>query len=450
MHRRGVVSVLAALVCACAGAAPDGAAPDGGPSRAPNAASGADAGPTGGGGLGGGASDAGTGSGAADAGAGAPWVPLDAGPVATSLCTMPGDGGPDLASAEPGLSSSCDGVLPTVAQAGGAADFDLGTMGADCRGATSDGRGAVALLLQGSANSNDQPYAEVEAADGGLEREPTAQDLAPQPAGFAVVGVHLDLQLGTPHDSFFHFSFSPDPPPLLADLDGFAIAAAPGGGALVAEATANLVSRFLSARRFDAAGRLVAAPVEIEAPADAAFATKAVAVSTQGEGLVAFTGMVPLDDGWIDGMWVHPDGSSDRAVVRLAAGRPRKLALRPLADGSIAVRADGVWVARARPSGAVEAPPAWLASHPSSELFLRASGKGYVLQAAGGVDPGTNCAPMAELRAPAGNLCAVVGTVGRPAAASLGLDGTLFGKTYGMPCDFGLCCHVRWWKGALP
>lgn len=447
MGKRSAVALLAAaLGLACAGPSPDGGAPGGDARMAPSGgAPGPDGGPLG-------PRD----SGGADPGpqardGGSASAPLDAGGMPASLCAVPTTGGGAVVGdAEPGLSSSCDGVLPTVSQPPGAADFSLGTMGAACRGATSDGRGTVALLLQGSAASNYQPYAVLGDADGGFTREPTAQALAPQPDGFAVVGVHLDQSFG-PHDSFFHFSFSAAPPPLVADaLDALAVAAVPGGGALVAEQTWNPSDRFLSASRFDAAGHAAAGPIVLAAGPRAARGPMGVAVSTQGEGLVAFAGLVPADDGWIDGAWVKADGSSERAIVRLAQGSPRALLLRPLADGSIAVRADGVWVARARPTGAVEAPPGWLAAHPGSDVFLRASGKGYVVQASGNIDPATSCAPFVELRAPAGNLCAVIGTQGRPALASVGLDGTLFGRVDGMPCEFGNCCHLRWWKGALP
>jgi hypothetical protein len=123
--------------------------------------------------------------------------------------------------------------------------------------------------------------------------------------------------------------------------------------------------------------------------------------------------------------------------------------LRPLADGSIALRADGAWVSRALPSGNVTPPPAWLAALANRDVLLRRSGKGYVVPTSGRLD-GDGCAPLLELRAPAGNLCAELGTRDRNAFAELGLDGTLFATFFGSPCDFGLCCHVRWWKGALP
>jgi hypothetical protein len=176
----------------------------------------------------------------------------------------------------------------------------------------------------------------------------------------------------------------------------------------------------------------------------------AAAVSLGGDGLVAFSGNILGDPSSIYGVWVGSDGSSDRRTLRLGAAASRDLLLRPLADGSIAVRSGNQWVARARPSGRVDLPPPWLAELASRDVLLRSSGKGYVVPTPGPLDPSAACAPLLQLRAPAGNLCGTVGVQSAAMRVELGLDGTLFATSYGRPCDFGACCHVRWWTGALP
>jgi hypothetical protein len=322
-------------------------------------------------------------------------------------------------------------------------------MGADCVSATSDGTGRVAFLLKRAASSNYQPMAWLGAADGGLELEPTVAAAAPQPSGFAFAGAHLDSQYG-PHDVFFYFSSSDDRPLLLDDYQPPTIAGAPGGGALVAFSTWNRERRFVSAVRFDPSGKQRSPPLDlVEGPVKERVLI-AAAVSLGGDGLVAFSGNILGDPSSIYGVWVGSDGSSDRRTLRLGAAASRDLLLRPLADGSIAVRSGNQWVARARPSGRVDLPPPWLAELASRDVLLRSSGKGYVVPTPGPLDPSAACAPLLQLRAPAGNLCGTVGVQSAAMRVELGLDGTLFATSYGRPCDFGACCHVRWWTGALP
>lgn len=427
MTSRQIVFVAALLAWFCAGCAPAPAeTASAGPGSSPQ---------------GGSDSNAGTDAGAparADAGAVVP----------TAACapTNAGPGAPD--EAEPGLDASCEGRGPAGLGTPAAADFDLGTTGADCTSATSDGAGRVALLLRKSAFSSYQPYALFVAPDGGLEPGPLAAAAAPQPSGFAFAGAHLDPQYG-PHDGFFQFSFVPDPPPLVGK-DVPVVAAAPGGGALVASATWSVDRWSVSAARFDAAGRQSGATARLaEGPAQGTRPLLAVAVSLAGDGLVAFSGSALGDPGSVYGVWVARDGSSDVRPVRLGAGAPHALLLRPLADGSLAVRLDDRWVARARPSAAVEAAPAWLAALSGRDVLLRASGQGYVVPWLA-FDSATSCASLVQLRAPAGNLCATIGVRGAALRAELGLDGTLFATFAGPPCAFGACCHVRWWRGALP
>jgi hypothetical protein len=304
--------------------------------------------------------------------------------------------------------------------------------------------------MRKSASSNYQPMAWLGGADGGLELEPTAAAAAPQPSGFAFAGAHLDSQYGR-HDVFFYFSSSSDRPLLLDDSQPPTIAGVPGGGALVAFSTWNLERRFVSAVRFDPSGQQRSPPLDlVDGPRESGRPLIAAAVSLGGDGLVAFSGDILGDPSSIYGVWVGSDGSSDRRPLRLGAAASRDLLLRPLADGSIAVRSGNQWVARARPSGRVELPPPWLAQLASHDVLLRSSGKGYVIPSPGPVDPKASCAPLLQLRAPAGNLCGTVGLQQTAMRVELGLDGTLFASFYGRPCDFGACCHVRWWTGALP
>jgi hypothetical protein len=400
------------------------------------------------GGLGppdGGASDGGSGG----LGGGSPPVRLDAG-VRADLCAPPDAGPGDTAQAEPGLSTSCEGLATGVAGTPSAVDFSLGTMGADCVSATSDGKGRVAFLMRGSAPSSFQPMAWLGAADGGLVLEPTAATAAPQPSGFAFAGAHLDLKYGR-RDVFFYFSSSDDRPLLLDDYEPPTVAGAPGGGALVAFSTWNLERRFVSAVRFDPSGQQRSPPLDlVDGPRQRGRPLIAAAVSLGGNGLVAFSGDLLGDPSSIYGVWVGSDGSSDRRPLRLGPAASGDLLLRPLADGSIAVRSGNEWVARARPSGRVESPPPWLAQLASHDVLLRSSGKGYVVPSPGAVDPLAACAPLLQLRAPAGNLCATVGMQRAATRVDLGLDGTLFASFHGPPCEFGNCCHVRWWAGALP
>jgi hypothetical protein len=435
--RRTAVALVASICAACASSAPGASAtastdlpdagfspPDAGSSQPPDAV------------------DGGT---AVARDGGSP--PAGAGPLA--FCPVPGPSPSNAAETVPGLSTSCESLRLDPSEVPAAADFGLGTMGANCRGATSDATGTAALLFNSSGSTSYQPYAIFRDGDAGLQGGATAAMVEPQPSGFAIVGAHADLRYGY-RDSFFHFSFSEDPPPLVNDQEIIA-AAPPSGGALVAQFTWNLDKWFIGAARFDRAGRPLSSPLDlVEGPLQQGQPVLAVAVATGGDGLVGFSGELLGDPGSVYGIWVLRDGSSDRRPIQLAQAPHRRLLLRPLADGSIAVGGDGTWLAQARPSGEVEPAPPWLAALSGHDVLLRASGSGYVVPSPGSPDRTTGCAPFVQLRAPAGNLCATVGLQHQTADAYLGLDGTLFARFYGLPCDFGLCCHLRWWKGALP
>src|SRR5258708_14431677 len=166
------------------------------------------------GGLGppdGGTSDGGSGGSGAISLPGRP----DAG-LSADLCAPPDAGPGDIAQAEPGLSTSCEGLATRVARTPSAVRFTPGTLVAGCRSPTSDGKGWVAFLMRRSAPSNYQPVAWLGAADGGLALEPTAAAAAPQPSGFPLAGAHLALQY-VRHDVFFSFSPLDQRPLLLAD-----------------------------------------------------------------------------------------------------------------------------------------------------------------------------------------------------------------------------------------
>jgi hypothetical protein len=259
MRTRVVVGLLISAGCAAsapgspgapaAGPVDGGAATTGGPDAGVAAA---DAGPPG--------IYAGPDAGSPDAMV--PDAAADAGSLA--LCTIAIS--PDLAGAEGGLSTSCAGVPPIAAPPTGAADYSLGTMGGNCRGATSDGEGAVAIALRSPASSDYQPYVDFVEEDGGVLQDQTAEILAPQPSGFAILGRHAERDFG-PRDQFLHFSFSNDPPALVNNSE-ITLAAVPGGGSLVAQFTWNLDHWFIEAVRFDEAGRQLSPPSDlVEGPA---------------------------------------------------------------------------------------------------------------------------------------------------------------------------------------
>ncbi len=147
--------------------------------------------------------------------------------------------------------------------------------------------------------------------------------------------------------------------------------------------------------------------------------------------------------------WLRPDGTHVREPTTEGGPFIHGVELRPLLDGSIAVR-EGVRFTRRYPHLAErsEAAPAWLAGMPASWTYRFTRGnRGYAFFPPEGRES-DDCSQTAELRAPSGRLCAKVtfedpGGSCLTAAIDQGWDGTVVQRSARERCGW------RWWPRLL-
>ncbi|HEY6910488.1 MAG TPA: hypothetical protein VI356_14010 [Myxococcales bacterium] len=348
-----------------------------------------------------------------------------------------GGAGPGpLDEAEPGLSSDCavlafagPGVPLVVEESAG--------MGFGCGSATSDGSGMVAL---GSVSTNGST---------GRLMASTWRLLSPDgsPAGFArgdapAALLHgfalLDQWENVSAGRALRFSFTEGPNPV-QNLS-VAVAGDPQGGAIAIEEPFNVEQYWLTAHRFDGAGRQIAPPADvIEGPLAEHPRSFAVGMARDGWSLAVFTGEPQSDGAMLYARWIDPQGTPSGPVLPTGVPAGTTLLLRQLADRSIAVRVDGKWVARVRRSGAERA-PAWLAAQDGRDVILLE--RGYAVPFTYAADH-SGCTPAVEIRAPAGNLCGRYALAEPFQRADVGADGTLI-LAYGGSTFWS--CRRRWWS----
>lgn len=378
-------------------------------------------------------------SGAGSAGSG-PGAIADAGTGSGSI----GDAG-----AGSGVSPACAGIVPDALPEPATAQVAKGSENAACWSATSDGQGFVAaevhLPKEVSVAWTVFDPSGTRAA-GGFAGSMT---IAPQPSGFQTTGVF----------------FPRDPPPEVilsywsdrgAELARGTIGGdecgpggafrVPGGGSIATVICGSGPVGGLVASRFDAqgtrlskAGFFSGAYFALRYPAFPATWSHAAAADASGNMLVVVTpgtvGGLANDD--YAARWYDPYGTPLTKVFSAAKGSGEPM-LRPLVDGTIALQAGGVWVARlsAGLAGAFGVPD-WLASHRAFDLEIVRGGRAYALiPRSGAADRRT-----LELYAASGERCGA--TTFPVGGLSIGLDGTVVAASG----DGG--CTKTWWTALL-
>lgn len=166
----------------------------------------------------------------------------------------------------------------------------------------------------------------------------------------------------------------------------------------------------LRAHRFDAAGMpRWAEGKTVESSSDAAEPLfHVVGVSNRGEALLLYQDSAFLVSSWIDasGTPAKTSNSDEQYAAVLGSGALRfDLALRPLLDGGLALRADGRWRrAYGHLATASNPLPAWLADRATWTYQFTRGNAGYAaLQPSGEASP--DCTQRIDLVAPSGRLC---------------------------------------------
>jgi hypothetical protein len=375
--------------------------------------------------------------------------PPDAGPP-TAFCTPEESARTgELSEAEPGLSTDCDGLVPDFPGIPAHTTFEMGTH-SGCSGGSSDGEGTLAFGTGGSDTGGHYTKFLVSPSGALADRWISADAVVPQPHGFAV----HEMNWHAPAGSALRFADTGGAGPREVYNEIVAIAGVPGGGVVAVERPWNVEHWWVTVHRFDAQGERVAPPSDVlEGPAATSPRTIGVGAATDGSALVVVGGDPFGEPDALHGLWVDPRGRRVTDAFRIAAASSAGLLVRPLLDGSVAVRADGAWRARIRNrSTAVRDPPAWLANLSGKEFQLRKHGGSsgsYVVLFDSRFGGTPRCAPLVEIRAPAGNRCGTLAVPESVQRADVGEDGTLIWLRSGPPCSFGLCCHWRWWTGLL-
>lgn len=341
--------------------------------------------------------------------------------------------------------ASCDGIVPAAAPA----PVDVrGEMvdGTGCLAATSDGAGAVALAC---ADPTGVATVRTFGPDGVARDTASATGIAalvPQPLGFHAIAAQKGearfLAIGT--DGTVVRS-EPVGAPELVLVDARLGPDPRGGGVVVARGTHQSGNHWfeLLASRRDESGASVSEARITNGSDPTAPMFFAGAVSTTGATLALWGERGTTRVAWLgrDGALAAPpadDGAtSDHG---LDFGTP--IALAPLLDGAVALRAGDAWRrVWAPPATTGTAPPAWLAARPGTQVRHVRGGSAYALVP---VAVAGTCTQRVELLSAEGRLCGAV-TVGASGCATLqvevGRDGTLLAQPF--------AGEVRFWPGLL-
>ncbi|MFL5310136.1 MAG: hypothetical protein ACJ79H_06720 [Myxococcales bacterium] len=374
--------------------------------------------------------------------------PPDAGPP-EAFCALNEGGGPgDVSEGEPGLSTDCRELVPDFPGVPPQITFEMGTHSA-CTGATSDGEGTLGFGTV-SAGSPRSTVFLLHRPDGGALARISADSLAPQPHGFAVHEQDWEF----PHGSALRFADGSGKGPQQVSNEIVAVAGVPGGGVVAVERPWNIAHWWITTHRFDAAGERVGPPSDVlEGSIETRPQSFAVGAATDGSALVVVGGEPFGDPDSLYGIWIDDRGNRVGDAFQVTAAKADGLLIRPLLDGSVAVRAEGMWRARiANRARTVRDPPAWLSALAGRDFQLRKHrrvNRGYVVLFDPQLVPSRGCKPLVDIRAPAGNRCGTLAVAESVVRADVGEDGTLIWFRGGPPCSFGICCQWRWWTGLL-
>jgi hypothetical protein len=413
----------AVLLCAVIGTARcgSGTAPAGGSTGSPpgdgGSGNGTDAG-TGGGTDGGGNPDGGSGS---DAGGGSG---SDAGGGSGS------DGGGGDSDGGSGTASDCNGVMPSSVGSPVTVALTPGS-GEVCWNASSDQQGNVIVerhFDHPGAEVNWQVFAPTGAVRGSFQ-VPVGLRLGLWPVETGFQGVAA--KGGPP--SYFLTQWSPDGAKQREtfvggdETGGVAFQSATGGTVVVSRGC-HFAPGWYTLRRFDSTGVAAAAAQTFESPAcDAGIAVG----DLNGNILVVFwpgTFGDPRADPTV-ARWHASDGKALTPFFSIApAAASSTLFLRPLIGGGAALQVDGVWTASFRSGvAAADAPPAWLAQNPQTDVKIIRNGTAYALIPKGSADRN-----VLRLYSAAGNSC---GSVSFPTEGlAVGFDGTVIGAQGNAGC----------------
>jgi hypothetical protein len=392
-------------------------------------------------------------AGPADAGTSDAGSMDDGGPFvgpAEVWCIPDGGLGPAaVIEAEPGLSTECSALDPAGPGAPLVVEESAG-MGWGCWDATSDRAGHVALGWY-AHHSNLGIVATV----GYVIWSPDGKTRVGYGGGVPFLPL-ADGFMGriTPSPGDFPYTtnlvFSAAPTKTRIADEEIAIASFPGAGAIALDAPWNVDRSFLTAHRFDDDGRLIADADVIEASRAERPRRFGVGMTPDGWAAAVFSGEPQGDRGGLYARWIDPSGRPSGPVLPTgaAAGDPRPqppidsaeaIWLRPLHDGSLALRVDGQWVARIERER-TRPPPPWLATLDGRDIIALPHGYATPL-----TSNTSGCVPLVELRAPAGNLCRRLALHGAQ-RADVGADGTLIVLSRdGGPWK----CAFHFWSGLL-
>jgi hypothetical protein len=318
-----------------------------------------------------------------------------------------------------------------------------------CSGATSDGEGTLAFGTV-SAGSRRSTVFLLHRPDRSLLAWISADALASQPHGFAVHEQDWEY----PHGAALRFGDGSGAGPQLVSNENVAMAGVPGGGAVAVEGPWNIAHWWITTHRFDAGGERVGPSSDVlDGPVETRPHTWAVGAAIDGAALVVVGGEPFGEPDALYAIWIDDHGRRVGDVFRVATAKAVGLLVRPLLDGSVAVRADGIWRARiANRARTARDPPAWLRALAGRDFRLRKHGgdyAGYAVPFDSQLVVSRRCGPLVEIRAPAGNRCGTLAVPEGVVRSDVGEDGTLIWFRFGPPCSFGICCQWRWWTGLL-
>jgi hypothetical protein len=350
--------------------------------------------------------------------------------------------------------SECDALAPRPAPAPVVVHVDAG--GGACTAATGDGTGALAIAVRdGAGGITWHAYA----PGGGARAAFASFALVPEPSGWHGLrgspSGAAELAVVSP-DGTVASTRSVSPDPGVATGLRYDLAQDPLGGSLVLTRSVAIAGNHwhrVDGRRFDAAGQpRWPQPIALDVASDpTAPLFMAGGVSRSGDVLFLRQASAFLVADWLDGAGgnVGTSGSTERSSdVTGGDGVHDVIALKPLLDGALALRAGGQWRRVYASRATASAPlPGWLAARAAWTFQLTRGNAGYAVFPPAG-QASADCTQLLELVAPSGRLCGRVtlresGSGCTTGALDQGWDGTLVQQSGHDACTF------RWWPRLL-
>ncbi|SEU14127.1 hypothetical protein [Stigmatella erecta] len=356
---------------------------------------------------------------------------------------------------DPAPAPACEGLLPE--QLGPSRSIVLKANGpsADCGPGAGDGAGFLALMNSGPFGATAWDMVSGEGVPTGkrVYGGDSTNSTMPQPQGFHVV-------TSSPGGATLH-AYSSEGGGLnsqgLTDSQGepYSVAADPQGGALAAvwKTSESGISQVLTYQFLDAAAVPLGEPTEVARGPLAANRFVVAGVDTQGRALLLWSSAGA--NTWT-GQWLSRQGGllGQPFTFPAPAVSAPFWRLYPLAGGGLALQGDAQWVAWF-PSGEAEAPqpaPAWLASHPGSQLALIRNQQANVLIRMPTMS-GAGCQESLLVFASDGTACGELlfppdGSTCFQRQLGVGLDGTVI-QQVDRSAQATPQCSWRWWPGLL-